>query len=203
MSSPLTEKLAAILDDWDQLSSVLTDVQQQCAAKDGAIAGLQQTIATQQQQLNKQASELSALKNQLASLQAQATAALLTSQDPDDAKIKQRIETAFQSVAAKPMIVPAPPSANAGQGPVRPATPTVFSDTSTAGSSIPRAAVNGNGRLVIPGRTGVASNGTIKPPPQPQPTHTQSSPLSLGKTPQAAGGSAGGSSRYSSSDDAS
>jgi uncharacterized coiled-coil protein SlyX len=200
--SPLTEKLAAILDDWDQLSSVLTDMQEQCTAKDGAITGLQQTIATQQQQLNKQASELAALKNQLAALQQQATSALLTAADPDDAKIKQRIESAFASVAAKPMVVPVSPAANVSQGPVRPATPTAFSDApAVVPAAVPRSAVNGNGRLIIPGRSTAAGNGAVKPPPQPQPT----SPLSIGRMSQGAGagGSGGGTSRYNSSEEAS
>ncbi|MGA3068073.1 MAG: hypothetical protein ABSF29_14610 [Tepidisphaeraceae bacterium] len=197
--SPLTEKLAAILDDWDQLTSVLNDLQQQCVSKDGAIVGLQQTIATQQQQLNKQAGELANLKNQLAQMQAQATAALLTAADPDDARIKQRIESAFASVAAKPMVVPLSPSANVSQAPVRPATPTVFSESNGGGQGVPKSAVNGNGRLVIPGRTG---NGAGKPPPQPQPT----SPLSIGRVSQGAGAGAGsvaGTSRYNSSEEAS
>jgi uncharacterized coiled-coil protein SlyX len=189
--SPLTEKLAAILDDWDQLSSILADVQHQCASKDGTIAGLQQTVATQQQQLNRQASELAALKSQLSGLQAQATAALLTAADPDDARIKQRIESAFQSVAGKPNApvapVPVSPPANVSAGPVRPATPTSFSDSSVT-TQVSRSAVSASGRLVIPGRS-PNGNGAAKPPPQPQPTATGtgsgSGILSIGKGPQA------------------
>jgi uncharacterized coiled-coil protein SlyX len=211
--SPLTEKLAAILDDWDQLSSILADVQHQCTTKDGTITGLQQTVATQQQQLNRQASELAALKSQLSSLQQQATAALLTAADPDDARIKQRIESAFQSVAGKPGSMPAASPAPAApvtvsHGPVRPATPTAFSDGNAAVTPV-RTSVNSTGRLVIPGRA-PGGNGAAKPPPQPQPQQlpaasvgSGSGILSIGRGSQGVAGTAPGSSRYSSSEEAS
>jgi uncharacterized coiled-coil protein SlyX len=133
--SPLTEKLAAILDDWDQLTSALTEIQRQCAAKDGTIAGLQQTVASQQQQLTRQASEVTSLKNQLANLQQQAMAALLTAADPEDAKLKQRIEQAYAAMETK--TIPASPSSS-GSGmpsPQRPATPTTFSESGSIGQS--------------------------------------------------------------------
>ncbi len=213
--SPLTEKLAAILDDWDQLSAILSDVQHQCASKDGTIAGLQQTIATQQQQLNKQASELAAMKAQLSSLQAQATAALLTASDPDDAKLQQRIESAFQSVSGKPggsrapISSGAPPttvSSSPGQGPVRPATPTAFSEVATPSTSVSQRAVSGSGRLVIPGRS-ITGNGSQRmPQPQPQPAHATSASQAIAtvaKNPQGGGIVPVGSSKYSSSEEAS
>jgi uncharacterized coiled-coil protein SlyX len=197
--SPLTEKLSAILDDWDQLTSILADAQNQCASKDGTIADLQQTITTQQVQLNRQAAELAAMKSQLSTLQAQATAALLTAADPDDAKIKKRIETAFQSVAGKP----SGPTASSGSG--RPVSPTVHLDASApAATPVRTAPVNGTGRLVIPGRPAVPGNGVQKPPPQPQPSAagSVSGILSIAKGSQGTGAGAG-SSRYSSSEEAS
>lgn len=169
--SPLTEKLAAILDDWDQLTSALADVQKQCAAKDGTIAGLQQTVANQQQQLTRQASEVTALKNQLANLQQQAMAALLTAADPEDAKLKQRIEQAYANMETKS--APGTPGSS-GSGmpsPQRPATPTTFSEgtgqferPATPGPiKVSPTPTNGSRILSIP----VHSIRTAKPQPQP------------------------------------
>jgi uncharacterized coiled-coil protein SlyX len=187
--SPLTEKLAAILDEWDDLSKQLADITQQCSVKDGTILGLQQTIATQQQQLSRQASELSGLKSQLASLQAQVTAALLTAADPDDARIKKRIDAAYEAMAnQKPLpIANALPgnnqtsasNSNSGSGsPIRPATPNSPSEPAPTASGERMAVSVGQLRLVPASPVGpraASSNGAVKSnsngqaKPQPQP----------------------------------
>jgi uncharacterized coiled-coil protein SlyX len=177
--SPLTEKLAAILDDWDQMTSALADVQRQCAAKDATIAGLQQTVANQQQQLTRQAAEVTSLKNQLANLQQQAMAALLTAADPEDAKLKQRIEQAYAAMETKS--APGTPGSS-GSGmpsPQRPATPTTFSETAAGQSErqatpgpikVSPATTTGSRILSIP----VHPIRTAAAKPQPQPVSTSS-----------------------------
>ena len=212
--SPLTEKLLVILDDWDHLAAVLADVQRQCTTKDATIAGLQQTIANQQQQLAKQASELASLKHQFAALQAQANAALMSASDPEDVKLKKRIDAVYAAMethaaggpAAAPQQAQAvPPPAAAPHVSLRPATPTTFNEACAAA---PARAAPGNGaRLAgIPGqpqRIPAAAAAAARPQAQPPVV------LSVVKMPQApAGGgapatSAGATSRYSSSEEAS
>jgi uncharacterized coiled-coil protein SlyX len=187
--SPLTEKLAAILDEWDHVSGVLSDLQQQCTAKDGTIIGLQQTLVQQQQQLSRQSAELTSLKNQLAAMQQQVTASLLTAHDPDDAKLKQRIDAAYNAMASqKPLPIanaapahqaPGPSPVFPGPAPTRPATPLSNAEHSGAGSGSERMAVSVTPIRIAPtssngsraGTNGqpakINGNGQIKPQPQP------------------------------------
>jgi hypothetical protein len=92
--SPLAEKLVAILEDRDKLAAALADCRNDCAAKEESITQLQQQSA-------RQSSELSVMKKQIASLQNQIATALLLATDPDDAKLKSRIDMLYTTIVPK------------------------------------------------------------------------------------------------------
>jgi septal ring factor EnvC (AmiA/AmiB activator) len=97
--SPLAEKLTAILEDRDKLAAALAECRNDCAVKE-------ETITQLQQQSAKQSSDLSILKKQLASLQNQVATALLLATDPEDAKLKSRIEALYTALSPKSAATP-------------------------------------------------------------------------------------------------
>jgi hypothetical protein len=102
--SPLAEKLVAILEDRDKLAALLAESRNECAAKEDAIIALQQQSA-------KQSSDISIMKKQVSSLQTQVATALLLATDPDDAKVKSRIDAVYTTISPK----------GAGSAPANPA----------------------------------------------------------------------------------
>jgi hypothetical protein len=92
--SPLAEKLAAVLADWNELVAALTEAKKQIASREEAIINLQQ-------QYIRQAAEITSLRGQVTTLQQQVQDALLSASDPEDAKLLTRIEAAYAMLSPK------------------------------------------------------------------------------------------------------
>jgi hypothetical protein len=145
--SPLAEKLVAILEDRDKLAALLAESRNECAAKEEAIIALQGQSA-------KQSSEVSIMKKQVSSLQTQVATALLLSTDPEDAKLKSRIDAVYTAISPK-----AAGSAPANPPPAsKPAATASTADIAASLSSVARPEVS----VSIP-RNGTPRTGTAGP----------------------------------------
>jgi septal ring factor EnvC (AmiA/AmiB activator) len=110
--SPLAEKLVAILEDRDRLTATLAECRRQEAAKDETIASLQQTITSLQDSLAKQTEEIQDLKTEMDELDDQIESVLLSSADPEDAKLKNRVDAVFAAIATRSGQATAPTGGN-------------------------------------------------------------------------------------------
>jgi len=179
--SPLAEKLVAILEDRERLTATLAESRRQEAAKDETIASLQQTITSLQDSLAKQTEEIQDLKDEMDELDDQIESVLLSSADPEDAKLKSRVDSVFAALASKPMQSPAAAGGN-GQPqqqvrvsvasaasqmgtPGAPAAPRPAETAGVAGqqSQAPRA----NGNPIIPVATAIRVARSATPSPRP------------------------------------
>jgi hypothetical protein len=92
--SPIAEKLAAVLADWDEMVTALADARKQITAKEEAVVNLQQ-------QYIRQASEITTLRGKISVLEMQVADAVLMATDPDDAKLLSRIEAAYATLTPR------------------------------------------------------------------------------------------------------
>jgi septal ring factor EnvC (AmiA/AmiB activator) len=154
--SPLAEKLVAILEDRDRLAATLAECRNDSAAKE-------ETITQLQQQSARQSSEISVMKKQISSLQTQIATALLLATDPDDAKLKSRIDSLYSAISPKA-------SGPTNGTPVsRSAAAASTSEIAAALNSVPRSSEGStsSGRNGHPSRTG--SSGPARPATPPVP----------------------------------
>jgi hypothetical protein len=148
--SPLAEKLTAILEDRDKLAAALAECRNDCAAKE-------ETITQLQQQSAKQSSDLSIMKKQLNSLQNQVATALLLATDPEDAKLKSRIDAVYTTLSPKPGATPS------NGAPHRSGSSASPSDVAAALNSVSRSSEGSAG----PVRIGPSSRSSASTPARP------------------------------------
>jgi hypothetical protein len=153
--SPLAEKLVAILEDRDKLAALLTECRNDCAAKEEAITSLQQQSA-------RQSSEVAIMKKQVISLQNQVTTALLLATDPDDVKVKTRIDALYTSISPRNGAAVAPPAS-------RPAASASAADITAALSSVSRPSDQPGSPVRIPPASRNGSSSPARPATPPVP----------------------------------
>lgn len=154
--SPLAEKLVAILENRDKLAAALAECRNDCAAKE-------ETITQLQQQSARQSSEVSVMKKQINSLQNQIATALLLATDPDDAKLKSRIDAVYTAIEPK-----SAPTTN-GTPVHRSAATASASEVAAALSSVPRSSesVSSSSSSSSSGRNGGSSRTSPTGPARP------------------------------------